>query len=88
MRTPKPQTTRAILISRGYDRPVATVHLYHSTHPVEIPGVFEGAPIGYAWEHLFQCFKTGALRRWGTEHREPGMVIDEPSDPDPEGAVN
>ena len=84
---PKPETTTAILVSAGCDRRTATIHYYEETRPVVLPG-----PNGYAWEFLYRCAKTGALRRWGVVERTPthaeaasGTVDASPSDEDQEG---
>ena len=63
---PKPETTTAILVSAGCDRRTATIHYYEETRPVVLPG-----PNGYAWEFLYRCAKTGAVRRWGVVERTP-----------------
>lgn len=63
---PKPETTRAILPSAAFVRPGATVHFYRETRLTTIKGT-GGRPDSQAWEHIFECAKTGARRRWGLE---------------------
>lgn len=60
---PKPETTRAYLISSGIQVPTWTVHYYYATRPIR------GSENEY--EYIFACFKTGAQRRWGTYYFEP-----------------
>lgn len=58
---PKPQTTRALLISEGYPIPRVTTHFYKKTELRSMPGQ------GDVWAHIFECFRTGVERVWGTE---------------------
>ena len=76
---PKPETTRAYLISAGIAKPTATVHHHYATELVTLPGPL----YGQGWAHVFKCFVTGALRRWGLA---PGPN-DEPEPLPPPGAV-
>ena len=62
-KVPMPKVTRAILMSAGCPHPTPTVHHYVATNPTTLP---DGQPV---FEHIFQCFKTGARRRWGYEDR-------------------
>lgn len=64
-RPPRPETTRAILISAGIQRPTTTVHHYVETRLVTVKGP-DGEP-QKAWAHYFECFRTGATRVWGIE---------------------
>ena len=65
---PRPETTRAYLITAGSHRPVFTLHHYVETRPTRLRGG------GKAWEHIFKCFKTNAVRRWGIEERKHETV--------------
>ena len=61
---PKPETTRAFLRSDGYIRETITAHIYVETRLVDLPGPGDGQ----AYEFVYECFKTGARRRWGTRY--------------------
>lgn len=75
----KPTTHRAILMSTGFHKPTATTHFYVETRACEVRGP-NGGP---AWEHIYECFRTGAKRRWGLEHRSvPGVKDINGPDPD------
>lgn len=69
-RPPRPETTRAFLISGGYRKPVTTVHHYKTSRKVSVKD-HKGVE-STAWEHLFQCTRTGAIRRWGLDDVEAG----------------
>lgn len=55
---PKPETTRAFLVSGGIQKPTATVHHYHETRAIA------GSTTDF--EFVFKCFRTGAERIWGS----------------------
>lgn len=64
---PKPETTRAWLMSAGIPEKTYTTHHWYETRLVSVKVL---KPTGeyrneQAWEHVFKCFKTGAERRWG-----------------------
>ncbi len=75
---PKPETTRAFLVSAGLPKPTATVHHHYATELVTLPGPF----YGQGWAFVYKCFVTGALRRWGLA---PGP-LDEPEPLPPPGS--
>lgn len=77
---PKPETTRAVLVSAGLPRPTATVHHYYATRLVRFPGIPGLTPDTQAWEYVFRCFRTGAERRWGLA-RGPGDADEGPPPP-------
>jgi hypothetical protein len=72
---PKPETTKAMLITAGIHKPTFTLHHYLETKAARLRN---GAPV---WEFLFKCFKTGTIRRWGVEERIEERT---PSEPLPE----
>ena len=60
---PKPTTTRAVLVSEGFpNKPTWTVHHYVATELEDLGGSF-----GEVWCMIYECFSTGARRRWGIE---------------------
>lgn len=59
MKTPKPETREAMLMSEGSWK--WTRHHYVSTRECVLP-----SPDGAAWEFMYQCSVTGVVRRWGT----------------------
>ena len=64
-RPPRPETTRAFLLSAGFRKPTTTIHHYKTSRLVtakDAKGIESPA-----WEHLYQCTRTGAVRRWGLD---------------------
>jgi hypothetical protein len=70
---PKPEVTRAKLVSTGIHKPTWTTHHYYETRPIEGTDEFE---------FVFACFKTGAKRRWGTFHSEFLSTLTAPTSSD------
>jgi hypothetical protein len=60
---PSPKTPRALLISAGCPTPTPTVHYFVETRTCTLN---DGTP---AFEFIYECFKTGARRRWGYQER-------------------
>lgn len=59
LKTPKPETKTAWLVSAGLPTPGWTIHHYVETR----------ATPDASWEHVFACSKTGVQRIWGVENR-------------------
>lgn len=57
---PVPEATEVKLVSEGILKPTFTTHHYYETR------VLSEDEVGTEYEHIFECFKTGAKRRWGT----------------------
>ena len=59
--TPRPVTREAMLWSEkaGW----FTLHFYVETRPCTVRD-------GAAWEHIYECIRTGERRRWGCDQRE------------------
>ena len=64
---PAPDRRSAIIISAGIVRPQPTLHHYVQTRECELPGEYGGI----AYEFLFRCSVTGAVRRYGAVERQP-----------------
>lgn len=64
-RPPRPETTRATLVSAGFPKPRATVHFYKETRLLR--SLDHRGKEQFEWAHYFECLKTGAVRLWGTE---------------------
>jgi len=68
---PEPQTTNAYLISAGYKRKRATLHVFVEARETTVEG-----PRGDAWEFIFKCTETDAERRWGIVDRLTFKVLE------------
>lgn len=62
---PKPETLVAWLVSDGKDQPTYTRHHYYGTRALP-PGVDAMGRQVQEYEFLFKCFRTDAVRVWGT----------------------
>ena len=63
---PKPETRDAFLIPEGQNE--YSLHHYCETRLIEgatVDDTPQGAPIE-EYEFIYECFRTGARRRWGT----------------------
>ena len=69
-KTPRP-ITRAALLPNAEGK--ITKHLYVDTRECTVPG-----DKGDAWEHLYKCQETGAIRRWGLADRSADAAQDIP----------
>lgn len=68
---PEPQNKHVLLYSDKIGK--ITRHHYVSTRACQS----EGEDAGPAWEHLFACEISGAIRRFGMEDRKtPGNVAE------------
>lgn len=69
---PRPERTRVLLVSSGLHDATWTVHNYAYTRKARL-----AHGDGEAWEHVFRCTKTGALRRFGTARIDEAATGDE-----------
>jgi hypothetical protein len=62
---PKPETNPAWLVSDGFDKPTYTRHYYFETRALPQAIDALGRQV-QEYEYVYQCSRTGALRRYGT----------------------
>lgn len=62
---PRPATSAAWLVSAGINQPTYTRHHYHETRVLPQSTDAAGRQV-QEYEYLFKCFKTNAVRRYGT----------------------
>lgn len=64
----KPEVTSAKLRSDGYHTLTFTPHVWKESRLIEVPEKRGGTSL--AVEHMFQCLKTGTVRRFGLDETD------------------